>query len=71
MRLERERGDSPLCRYQPEIPAGMRGSGEEFRQPCGDLSEGKEGKRQRGSWAIYRHRLSSKWKRIKGEFKGE
>jgi hypothetical protein len=32
-------------RNQPEIPAGMRGSGEEFRQPCGDLSEGEEGER--------------------------
>jgi hypothetical protein len=45
-------------------------SGEEFRQPCGDLSEGKKGERQRGSWAIYRHRLSSKRQGIKGELRG-
>jgi hypothetical protein len=33
---KRERGTSLPRRNRAEIPAGMRGSGEEFRQPCGD-----------------------------------
>jgi hypothetical protein len=42
-------------RNQPEIPAGMRGSGEEFCSPrCGSSGEAK-GERERTPGAIYRH----------------
>jgi hypothetical protein len=47
-------------RNQPEIPAGMRGSGEEFRSPrCSSSGEAK-GERERTPGAIYRHGESLK-----------
>jgi hypothetical protein len=44
----RRRGDASLHGNRREWAAALRSSGEEFRQPCGDWSEGKEGERQRG-----------------------
>jgi hypothetical protein len=47
-------------RIQPEIPAGMWGSGEEFHSPrCGSSGEAK-GERERTPEAIYRHGESLK-----------
>jgi hypothetical protein len=43
-------------RIQPEILAGMRGSGEGFRRPCCGSSEETKGERERMPRAIYRHR---------------
>jgi hypothetical protein len=41
-------------RIQPEVPAGMRDSGEEFRRPCCGSSGEAKGERERMSGAIYR-----------------
>jgi hypothetical protein len=48
----REYGGHRRWRISPRMSAGTAESGDRFRQPCGELSGGKEGERQRGRAAL-------------------